>query len=178
MHTPIPLDTASQKGYFTGQEGTTRSVIRIKFMRRSQIFITLGIVLLLCGCRHKEKTEPLAFYLSKPAPTGASVEAEKKPSLVVSKLDMVAPDQGQRKVTIKLLDSDAAAFEKLTSRNIGKTLILVQGGNVLADATVSQAIPVTAGIMVSVNTNIDFENACLNLLKLSAPKPERKHRTD
>jgi len=134
-------------------------------MRR--LSIAVGLALLLCGCSHKEKNVPLAFYLSAPAVTGEPTRAEDKPALVVSKLDFVAPDIAGRKVAIKLKGNDAKEFETLTAKNIGRTLILVQGGNVVANATLSEAIPPDAGIRVSVNTNIDFERACLNLIKLS-----------
>jgi hypothetical protein len=149
-------------------------VSNIKIMRR--LSIALGLALLLCGCSHKEKVVPLAFYLSAPAVTGQPTHAEDKPSLVVSRLEFVAPDAGQRKVAIKLKDKDAKEFEALTAKNIGRTLILVQGGNVVADATLSEAIPPEAGIRVDVNPNIDFERACLNLIKLSGsnrPTPDR-----
>ena len=80
---------------------------------------------------------------------------------------MVASDAAQRKVTIKLLAADASAFEKLTADNFGKTLIMVQGSNVLAAPRISEPISAQAGIIVPIGTNVDFEHTYRELLKLS-----------
>ena len=88
------------------------------------------------------------------------------PSLVVSNLQMVGVEPAQGRVTVRLFPQDAGAFERLTEENQGKTLILVQGTNILAAPKIVGRIPAQAGIMIPISTNADFGGTVQELLKL------------
>lgn len=87
-------------------------------------------------------------------------------TLVVSRLAFVDPDEAQHTITVKFIPKDASAIEKLTIASIGKTIVIVQGSNVLSVAVVSAPVPPEAGLMIPVNTNLDFECAYRALLRL------------
>jgi len=135
-------------------------------MRSLQFSLICGYTLLLFGCT-KDPGVPLSFYLSDQDQSSAVAVPTNTAALAVSQVEMVASDATQRKVTIKLLAADASAFEKLTTDNFGKTLIMVQGSNVLAAPRISEPISAQAGIIVPIGTNVDFEHTYRELLKLS-----------
>jgi len=135
-------------------------------MRSLQFSLICGLMLLLFGCSKKPGV-PLSFYLSDQDQSGAAVVPTNTAALVVTQVAMVAGESAQRRITIKLLPADASAFEKLTTDNFGKTLFAVQGTSVLAAPKITQPIPVQAGIMFPIGTNVDFEHTYRELLKLS-----------
>ena len=135
-------------------------------MRALQFSVICGFMLLLAGCS-REPGVPLSFHLSDLEPSGIATVPTNTAALVVSQVDMVAPDAAERKITVKLLSADAGVFEKLTTDNFGKTLIVIQGTNVLSAARILQPIPVQAGVILPIGTNVDFEHTYRELLKLS-----------
>ena len=135
-------------------------------MRSLQFSLTCGFMLLLFGCS-KEPGVPLSFYLSDSDQSSAVGIPTNTAALVVSEVAMVAAEPAQGRVTIKLLPADASVFEKLTTDNFGKMVVVVQGTNIIATPRITQPIPVQAGIMLPIRTNVDFELTYRNLLKLS-----------
>jgi len=134
-------------------------------MRPLSIITTFSLTLLFAGCG--DPKEPVSFYLSSQKPTsGSSFVPTNPPVLVVTRLTFVAPDTDQHTISIKFLPSDANAIEKLTTENFGKTVVIVQGTNVLSAAVVSAPVPPDAGFMFPVNTNLDFENVYRSLSRL------------
>src|SRR5258705_6580517 len=124
-------------------------------MRTLQSSLMCGFILLLFGCSHKEAGVPLSFYLTDQDPNGAAAIPTNAAALTVSELEMMASEPAVRRITIKLVPSDAGVFEKLTTDNFGKTVVVVQGTNVLATPRITQPIPVRAGIMLPISTNVD-----------------------
>lgn len=136
-------------------------------MRALKIQLTFCLMLSLAGCGGKPAV-PLSFYLNEQEQQkGVAIGPESKAALVVSRVEMVAPDVVKRNVTIKLLPADANAFEKLTTDNLGKTVTIVQGSNVLATPRIFEPIPAQAGVTFPIGTNIDFESAYRELVRLS-----------
>ena len=134
-------------------------------MRAPNIIIALGLILLFAGCGGPK--EPVSFYLSDQKPSEArGVIPAGSASLVVSKLTFVASDPDQHTISIKFLPADASAIEKLTRDNIFKTVVIVQGSNVISAAVVSTPVPPDAGFMFPVNTNLDFESVYRALSRL------------
>lgn len=136
-------------------------------MRAFQITIVLSLTLLYCGCR-REPATPLSFYLSDQEPSikGTSIPTN-SPVLTVTRLRFVAPDNSVRKITIKFYPKDADAVEKLTTDNLGKTVVMIQGTNVLTVSRVTVPISARAGFLFPVSTNVDFDAAVRELLRLS-----------
>ena len=136
---------------------TDSCIIAVRhIMRAPNAIIALGLILLFAGCRPKE---PVSFYLSdqKPSMGGGSIPVGPA-TLVVSKLQFVGPDEAQRTISIKFILSDASAIERMTTENIGKTIVMVQGTNVLSVSKVFAPVLPDAGLMFPVNTNLDFES--------------------
>lgn len=123
-------------------------------------------LLLLFGCS-KEPGVPLSFYLSNQEQSGPIVVPTNKAALVVTEIELVAPEVAQRRVTIKLLAADASSFEKLTTDNFGKTLVIVQGTNLLAAPKIKEPILAQASVVLPIGTNVDFEHTYWELRKLS-----------
>jgi hypothetical protein len=123
-------------------------------------------LLLLSGCS-KQVGVPLSFHLSDQKQGDPATLPKDKPALVVKQVEVFEHDAAQRKVSIKLLPTDSRAFEKLTADNIGKTLIFVQGSNVLMAPKNLHPIPAGTIISFSISTNLDFESVYQELLKLS-----------
>ena len=121
--------------------------------------------MLLAGCS-KEPGVPLFFHLSDGNMAQTVAVPTNSPSLVVSNLQMVGVEPAQGRVTVRLFPQDAGAFERLTEENQGKTLILVQGTNILAAPKIVGRIPAQAGIMIPISTNADFGGTVQELLKL------------
>ena len=137
-------------------------------MRALHIIVTLGLMFLCYGCTSKQAGVPLSFYLSDQEPkNGVATVPDGQAALVVGQLQFVASDAAQRKLTIKLFPADASVFEKLTTDNFGKTIVLVQGSNMLASPRVSEPIPAQAGITFPVSTNLDFQSVYRELQRLS-----------
>ena len=134
-------------------------------MRVLNILIGLSLTLLYAGCSGSK--EPVSFYLSdqKPAKGGGSVPAGPA-TLLVSKLRLVAPHEAEHMITIKFIPSDASAIDKLTTENLGKTIVMVQGTNVLSVSRVFTPVHPDGGLMFPVNTNLDFDSVYRALLKL------------
>lgn len=135
-------------------------------MRILHISLICGFMLPLLGCT-KQAGVPLSFHLSDQNYDSAAGIPTNAPSLVVSQLQMVAAEPAQGRVTIKLFPADAGVFEKLTTDNFGKTVVVVQGTNIVATPRITQPIPVQAGIMLPISTNVDFGRTHQELLKLS-----------
>jgi hypothetical protein len=135
-------------------------------MRSLPFSLTCCSLLLLFGCS-KEPGVPLSFYLSDQESRGPVVVPTNAAAFVVTQVEGVGSEAAHRKVTIKLLASDASAFEKLTRDNLWKTLVVVQGTNVLATPKISDPIPARGAIVFRIGTNVNFENTYRDLLKLS-----------
>ena len=121
---------------------------------------------LFYGCG-RETGVPLSLYFTDQEQQDAAAIPAKTPELVLTQVAMVASDAPKRRITIKLLQADADAFEKLTTRNIGKTLIIVQGSKVLTTPKILETISARAGMTFTVSTNLDFESVDRELFKLS-----------
>jgi hypothetical protein len=121
----------------------------------------------ILGCR-KQTGVPRSLYLCAEDYDSRSGIPTNAPALVVSQVQMVAGEPTLGKVTIKLSPPDAAVFEKLTTDNFGKTVVVVQGTNVLATPRITQPISAQAGIMIPISTNVDFGRAYQELLRLSS----------
>jgi len=105
-------------------------------MRPLSIITTFSLTLLFAGCGGPK--EPVSFYLSSQKPTsGSSFVPTNPPVLVVTRLTFVAPDTDQHTISIKFFPADASVIEKLTTENFGKTVVIVQGTNVLYDYSLS-----------------------------------------
>jgi hypothetical protein len=136
-------------------------------MRRLHIIVTLGLTLLFFGCS-REPVKPLSFYLSEQKPTyGDLAIPTNLAALVVSRLQFITPDMAQHTISIRLLPADASAIEKLTTDNFGKTVVMVQGTNVLSVSSILAPVPAQADFMFPVNTNLDFGSVCRELSNLS-----------
>jgi hypothetical protein len=136
-------------------------------MRAFLFSMTACFLLLLFGCSSKEAGVPLRFNLSDQDQNGAAVIPTNAAALAVSEMQMVRAETPQRRITIKLLPTDASAFERLTTDNFGKTVVVVQGTNVVATTRISEPISAQAGIILPIRTNVDFEHTYQDLLKLS-----------
>jgi hypothetical protein len=127
-------------------------------MRILSVITMLSLTLLFAGCSGP-KEEPVSFYLSSQKLTsGSATIPTNPPVLVVTRLTFVAADAEQHTITIKFLPADASAIQKLTTENIGGTVVIVQRSNVISAAVVSAPVPPDAGLMFPVNTNLDFES--------------------
>lgn len=121
----------------------------------------------ILGCSNQAGV-PLSFYLCGEDYDSQSGIPTNAPALVVSQVLMVAGEPALGRVTIKLSPPDAGVFEKLTTDNFGKTVVVVQGTNVIATPRITQPIPVQAGIMLPISTNVDFGGTYRELLRLSS----------
>jgi hypothetical protein len=134
-------------------------------MRTLSIIITLNLTLLFVGCGGPK--EPVSFYLSSQKPTfDIGTISTNTPALVVTRLTFVASDTDQHTISIKFLPADADVIQKLTTENIGGTVVMVQGSNVISASVVSAPIPPDAGFTFPVNTNLDFESVLRALSRL------------
>lgn len=134
-------------------------------MHALQISLICGMVLLLFGCS-KEAGVPLSFYLSDQSQSGAAAVPTNTAALVVTQVESVALDAAQRKVIIKLLPADASSFKKPYTDNWGRTVVIVQGANVLATPPIQQLILAQAWITLPIATNVDFGPTYREILKL------------
>jgi hypothetical protein len=116
------------------------------------------------GREHMEVAAPLAFYVHE-VNAGASARTN-DPALLVSTIEVVGAEPAQRRITVKLLASDAESLQKLTADNVGKMLMVAQGSNIISSAMI--VVPIgRAPFMVPVGTNANFERTCQELLALS-----------
>ena len=124
-----------------------------------------GFVLLLVACS-KKPALPLSFYVMDQEVDPTRAIPTNAPTLVVSQVQAVFPEPAEGRVSIKLMPRDAAEFEKLTTDNLGKTVVVVQGTNVISMPRITGPIPVRARIMMPISTNIDFGRTYRELAKL------------
>lgn len=134
-------------------------------MRPLSIIIALGFTLLFAGCGGIKG--PVSFYLSNEEPTSSGgLIPTNPPALVVARLRSVFPDPARHTITINFFPADASAIQAFTTDNIGKTVVMVQGSNVLSVAKVLSPVPPDAGLMIPVNTNLDFRSVYRALSRL------------
>lgn len=135
-------------------------------VRLISIIVALGLILLSAGCSGPK--QPVSFYLSNQGPTsGGNSIPTNTAALVVTRLRSVYADFTGRTVSISFFQPDADVIEKLTADNIGKTMAVVQGTNVLDVGPIAAVVPPNASLMFRVNTNLDFQSVYRELLKLS-----------
>jgi hypothetical protein len=129
--------------------------------------VTLSLAFFYLGCS-REPGKPLSFYLSDQEPTfGSGVIPATPATLVINKLQFVITDAAQHIMTIKFFPADASTIEKLTIDNFGKTVVMVQGTNVLCMSRISVPVGEKAAMIFPVRTNLDFEIVTRELLNLS-----------